>query len=275
MFTNFRKLRMVIEAMGVNYAEQTRTRVAELWRSEVIDGKEQIIISSQGLFEILPDGSVVRVIVHAPQGPYQPRGLSQSEVMEDPERGWHKYHVVWCPSVEQWSKRLRKTIRNDGKFTYPLFWSDRTEYKPELRDGGRALLLCQNCARMLQTQGIRADIRAFNVREFLLQQQLGSSFGDVHYDSDFDRVPNAYSADWSRISSQFKSMRNWICEKCYVDLSAHRKFLHSHHRDFNKANNSIFNLQALCIECHAKEHPENKTLKHSPDLREFRKLFRS
>jgi hypothetical protein len=48
----------------------------------------------------------------------------------------------------------------------------------------------------------------------------------------------------------------------------------SHHRDFNKANNSIFNLQALCIECHAKEHPENGSLNRSPDLKPFKKIFR-
>lgn len=39
MFTDFRKLRFAIEAIGVNYSEKTRERVAELWQGEVIEGK--------------------------------------------------------------------------------------------------------------------------------------------------------------------------------------------------------------------------------------------
>jgi hypothetical protein len=273
MFTDFRKLRFAIEAIGVNYSEKTRERVADLWQGEIIEGKGQLILSSQGLFEILPDGSVIRVIVHAPQGPYQSRDYSEIDLMEDPEKGWHKFHVLWCSSVETWRSRLRKTNRDDGRFTYPLFSRDRSEYKPELRDGGRSLLLCRNCSRMLKSFKVNADINSFDVREFLARRELGSSFDELNFTSDFDLVPNVYADDWGQISSNFKSMRNWICERCFIDLSSRPKFLHAHHRDHHKANNSVFNLQALCIRCHAEEHPGNSSLNGSPDLAEFNRVF--
>lgn len=273
MFTDFRKLRFAVESIGVNYAAMTGERAAILWQGEIIEGKEQLILSSQGLFEILPDGSVIRVIVHAPQGPYQSRDSAELDLMEDPDKGWHKFHVLWCSSVEQWRSRLRKTNRDDGRFTYPLFWRDRTEYKPELRDGGRSLLLCRNCSKMLKSLSINADVHAFDVRGFLSQRQLGSSFDGLSFTSDFDLVPNVYADDWGRISSGFKSMRNWTCERCFIDLASVPKLLHAHHRDHHKANNSVFNLQALCIKCHAEEHPGNSSLNGSPDLVEFNRLF--
>lgn len=274
MFTDFRKLRFAIEAIGVNYSEKTRERVAELWQGEVIEGKEQLIPSSQGLFEILPDGSVIRVIVHAPQGPYQSRDSTGIGLMEDPEKGWHKFHVLWCTSVETWRSRLKKTNRDDGRLTYPLFSRNGTEYKPELRDGGRGLFLCGNCSRMLKSFNVNADIRSFDVRGFLTRREIGSSFDGLYFASDFDLVPNVYADDWGRISYNFKSMRNWTCERCFVDLSSRRKFLHAHHRDHHKANNSLFNLQALCIRCHAEVHPSNSSLNGSPDLAEFKRSFR-
>lgn len=270
---NFRKLRALIEAIGVNYAEQTAQRREILWNGEIIRGKDDVIVTAHGLFEILPDGNVIRVVVHAPQGPYRSREHPEVNLMEDPVNGWHKYHVVWCSTVARWQQNLRKTNRNDGKFTYPLFWRDGTEYSPELRDGGRPLHLCQNCAGQIRRHGIRASVDRFDLQGFLRQEQISSSFGGLSFASDYDLIPNVYSADWSKISNRFKESRNWTCERCYQDLNLHRRFLHAHHRNRNKANNSIFNLQALCIRCHAGEHPDNKQLAASPDLREYNNMF--
>lgn len=272
-FTNFSKLRAIIESIGVNYAARTEQRVKELWKGELIKGKKDVLVSSQGLFEILPDGSVVRVIVHAPQGPYQTRGHAEEKLMEDPENGWHKFHLLWCSTVGIWKNRLRKTNRDDGNFSYPLFWKDGTEFKPELRDGGRGLYLCKNCAGMLRKLGMHTEIKNFDVRGFLTTKELGGTFSNVNFVSDFDLIPNVYSGDWSQISRNFKEMRNWTCEKCFLNLSAHKNYLHAHHRDEHKANNSIFNLQALCIRCHANKHPNDARLNSSPDLRDFEKLF--
>lgn len=274
-FTDFGKLRSIIESLGVDYVEMTQQRMAELWTGELIGGINDVIVSSQGLFDVLPDGSVIRVIVHAPQGPYSARDLPELERLNSPERGWHKFHIFWCSVVKRWTNRLRKTNRNDGKFTYPVFWQNGSEYQPELRDGGRALRLCSYCATALRSLGYPVDPAAFDVTEFLERKELGARFHGVWFSSDFDLVPNVYSEAWARISSDFKTMRNWTCERCYLDLSdsKHRRFLHAHHRDHHKANNSIFNLQALCIRCHAKEHPHVSALNQSRELAAFCRSF--
>tara|TARA_R110002096_G_scaffold26518_1_gene81729 strand:- start:996 stop:1826 length:831 start_codon:yes stop_codon:yes gene_type:complete len=272
-FTDFGKLRLMIESIGVDYVGKTKERQKVLWEGELIDGKKDLLVLSEGLFEILPDGNVIRVIVHAPQGPYQNRNISEKVLMIDPVKGWHKFHVLWCNTVGKWKHRLRKTNRNDGAFTYPLFWRDGTEFKPELRDGGRRLHLCRNCANLLKSKGVSVEVENFDVQGFLCNEQLGGSFPNMNYSSDFDLIPNVYADDWDRISHRFKSMRRWTCEQCYINLSDHRKFLHAHHRDHHKANNGMFNLQALCIRCHANEHPNDARLNDSQELREFTKRF--
>ena len=247
----------------------------DLWRGELIDGRTGVLVTSQGLFEILPDGSVIRVVVHVPQGPYATRGIPEMVMLEDPVQGWHKYHVFWCRTLQQWQHRLRKTLRDDGKFTYPVFWKNGVEFKPELRDGGRPLVLCRNCAGMLASRGVEAEPEGFDLASFLHAREHGTEFGGLSFVSDFDVIPNVYAEDWNEISRRFKAMRDWTCERCFVDLSQDRQFLHAHHLDHHKGNNSVFNLQALCIECHAREHPHNRGLTQSSALRQFQAAYRS
>ena len=271
-FTDFSRLRRIIEDLGVNWDELTRDRLQLLWQGEIISAREELIVTRAGLLEVLPDGNVIKVIVHAPQGPYRNRNYPERVLMEDPEKGWHKFHVLLCSTVQTF-KSLRKTNRNDGNFTYPLFWREGQEYKPELRDGGRPLLLCKNCAKLLENEGVRVRVDNFDVKGFLASPGLGSRFSQVPTQVDFDLVPNVYAEDWPRVSKRFKEMRNWTCEKCSINLSDHRRFLHAHHRDEHKANNVIFNLQALCIRCHAGVHPQNSHLNGHPDLAKFERLF--
>jgi hypothetical protein len=271
--TDFAKLRLVVEQLGVDWDELTRNRLSVLWDGEIITSRAELIVTPGGLLDILPDGNVIRVVVHAPQGPYQGRGIAEALLMEDPVSGWHKFHVLWCKTVDQWQKRLRKTNRNDGRFTYPLFWRDGREFRPELRDGGRPLHLCRVCARMLSDIGVAAVPDHFDVREFLVSHTVGGLFRGVSTTSDFDLIPNVYSAAWPQISASFKSLRGWTCERCYRNLSDHKHLLHAHHRDHHKANNSIFNLQALCIRCHYVMHPGNAAFGASADLAQFDALF--
>jgi hypothetical protein len=271
--TDFTKLRLVVEQLGVDWDEQTRNRLSVLWDGEIIEGRSEVIVTPGGLLDILPDGNVIRVVVHAPQGPYQGRGIAEAQLMEDPVNGWHKIHVLWCRTVDQWQKRLRKTNRNDGSFTYPLYWRNGLEFRPELRDGGRPLHLCRNCSQMLSELGIDAVPDRFDVPAFLTSHTVGGKFRGVSTTSDFDLVPNVYSAAWPQISSSLKTLRGWTCERCYVNLSDHKHLLHAHHRDHHKANNSLFNLQALCISCHYRMHPENAAFKVSPEMAEFNTLF--
>lgn len=39
-----------------------------------------------------------------------------------------------------------------------------------------------------------------------------------------------------------------------------------HHKDRNRSNNSVSNLELLCVSCHNKTHPLNKTKKAYPRI---------
>jgi hypothetical protein len=66
---------------------------------------------------------------------------------------------------------------------------------------------------------------------------------------------NDYDPDFGKTSKQYRIQKDWICEKCRVDLSApaHQKYLHTHHGNGLKYDNQEHNFKALCIRCHAEE----------------------
>lgn len=269
-FTTFKKLKSVILDLGVGLLEKTEQRSKQLYRGVIIGGKEDLVIANRGLFEILPDGSVIRVIIHAPQGPYP--GKQDIYYLDDPFEGWHKFHIYWCQAVQQWSNRLRKTNRNDGSFYYPVYQSDGRQHKPELTEGGRKLHLCHHCLTIAHNTGIEGEVDDFDVHRFLTLQPEIDDFTSIGHATDYDRIPNVYAAEWPQISKEFKSKRNWTCERCRINLEDHKHYLHAHHRNERKYDNSLFNLEALCIRCHAAEHPNNSML-HGKELQNFKQLF--
>jgi len=269
-FTTFSKLKSIILDLGVGLLEKTEQRSQQLHAGVLITGPDDLIITNEGLFEILPDGSVIRVIVHAPQGPYS----NKQDIyhLDDPGEGWHKYHIYWCKTVQQWRNRLRKTNRNDGSFNYPVFQSNGREYKPEMARGGRNLNLCYNCLKIAHRSGFRGSVNHFDINNFLTQQPNLDNFSTIDHTTDYDRIPNVYAAEWPEISKEFKSQRNWTCERCRINLTTHKNYLHAHHRNERKYDNSLFNLEALCIRCHAEAHPNNNMLR-GKNLTEFNEFF--
>ncbi|MGL5693392.1 MAG: HNH endonuclease [Peptostreptococcaceae bacterium] len=61
-----------------------------------------------------------------------------------------------------------------------------------------------------------------------------------------------YSRDWIRVSEEYKEDMNWICEECGLDCFVTKYYLHVHHLNENKFNNSWRNLKAVCRSCNNK-----------------------
>lgn len=270
--TKFSDLSRTIRNLGVAIGEQTARRIAELEEGVIISGPEEIISTRDGMFEILPDGTVLRVVVHVPQGPYTSAKNRNVNTIHNPEKGWHKYHLLWCRTVSQWSQNLRKAIPNNSRFHYPLFWEDGEEFDPENRKN-RSLNLCKNCVHLLSSTEHNYSAIGFDLDSFLNSQVDIETFGDLVFTSDFDLIPNVYSASWPKISRSLKELRNWACEHCRINLSNHKKFLHCHHKDHHKGHNGMWNLEALCIRCHSKQHPNNPEFGKSKVLVDFNLRF--
>lgn len=63
-----------------------------------------------------------------------------------------------------------------------------------------------------------------------------------------------YSRDWVFISKKYKKYRNYICEECGLGCCITKYYLHVHHINGNKLNNSWRNLKVLCRKCHREYH---------------------
>ena len=98
-------------------------------------------------------------------------------------------------------------------------------------------------------------VEEFTAREALdfLRQQF-----DL-FDSQTKNVQSAnlttgYAASWSQSSLRFRTLRNFTCEECGVQLRHNRSLLDVHHISGNKGDNRNHNLRSLCKLCHAELH---------------------
>ena len=104
------------------------------------------------------------------------------------------------------------------------------------------------------------------------------------YDEVLDYVENltnpikrkdGYITFWKQTSEAYRTKMNWKCENCSLNLKENKVYLHTHHKDGNKLNNSKNNFESLCILCHAFQHINKvKRAEGFLELNEFIEKFK-
>lgn len=119
-----------------------------------------------------------------------------------------------------------------------------------------SLWVCMPCLQQLNYK----DCNRGRNTKYIVRNQFDFQEFLQTYTTNFNELPiyvgqdkGGYTNDWVNISTLYRASKNYICEKCGVNLSSRKGLLHTHHKNGVTHDNSFNNLQALCIVCHGDE----------------------
>ena len=179
----------------------------------------------------------------------------------------YKYHLAYCQTLNhmELNGRLKVryvvTQRTDGKFLVDII--DKFSGTYGENDRLCEMDVCKNCLRKLSN--IYPVEPIFNFEQFYLSQFI-KKYNTKHIKKPLytsRTLPkNEYSDNWAELSKSLRKKTNYCCTKCNKSYANDKGNLHVHHKDGQKWNNNLNNLQVLCIKCHSKE-PGHAKLKNS------------
>lgn len=191
-----------------------------------------------------------QVVVFIPDHSY--KGVPAVE--KNPAQG-NKYHFAECTTLD--------SMRTSGKFEHKYRANHNPDGHFEIFDDqdnkakNVALMPCQNCLKHINYQGF-ADAQSTEKYRILNQFSIIDLLST--YSTLFKNMPSirpkaaGYTSDWKQISLALRQKKKFTCECCGVNLNDKHQLLHTHHINGDKQNNYEYNLKALCIDCHRKEH---------------------
>lgn len=192
-----------------------------------------------------------------------------------------RFHIAQCSTLNDMFAKNRKhryviSQREDGLFTLNYHNSTQTVEKQ--------LQVCQHCLDLLEYNGFyyrnpyKEDIiQNFSITEFFIQYPKNPyALSKMGHHMANTAPRNKYPENWSKITQETKEKYNYTCQECHIALNRphHRKFIHVHHKDGNKANCSPYNLQVLCMHCHANQ-PFHSHMKRLDSYQKFIQLIYS
>lgn len=266
-FTMFEELLSAVRSIGVSIVAHSNKLLLELSSEGIlVEDEKSLIRTSSGIYNVLPDGRVVKVILHITQKALYTREIPEVE-------DFHRYHLFNCSTLEMMksigrSDRYRMASRGDGLFSYTIT-RKQIVVRQYSGDQGAALSFCRNCLAIYNGRFNRRGTRPFDLRRFIETNEL---HGDASVRRiDLDDVPNVYADDWAEIARRTKEARNYLCEDCGIDLSRLdlRRFLHAHHIDGQMNNNVVANIRVLCIACHSNQ-PFHAHIRNNRSYDQFR-----
>jgi len=175
----------------------------------------------------------------------------------------YKYHIANCSTIQGYIRRnaLNRyvvTTRTDGKFLVNLIDSDNLiQKKNELVE----MKICKNCLNHLDYKGYcnqRPQIKKNIYNDFSLNEFFANYKSTQHISlptyRDVTAPVQIYSEEFERVSRTLKIAKNWICQQCSKDFSSNTKQLHGHHINGVVSDNSLSNIEILCLQCHQSRH---------------------
>ncbi len=239
-----------------------------------IDTLNDIFVNSNNeLFDLLPDGTLVRVNLYIATKSVDSYALNSVD-----SANLYKYHIYRCSTIANMFNsgrkyRYRINNRDDGKFYFTF-----TDFRGKIlrKEENQKLNICKNCLKKFLNLQYASDqdVQKFQLKAF---HQQHNNFFDVHRSDEMEESEylktNFYSEDWNRISTQLKTKLNYRCSACGFQPrnSYEKRFIHTHHINGNKNNNYEDNLKVLCIKCHSEVDVYHARIKSTDNYKEFLK----
>jgi hypothetical protein len=125
------------------------------------------------------------------------------------------------------------------------------EYSPD----GRAQKYCSECGKIRKIQRQRDVQKRYRERN---GGKVGVGSGNNQGRGKSHATYKNGTGIYKKLGKQ-KAIKLKICERCKnpLDLTNSFKWC-THHKDHNRLNNEIENLEILCKSCHQKEHQVHK-----------------
>jgi hypothetical protein len=198
----------------------------------------------------------------------------------DVEAG-RRVHLAYCSTLEKMERENkfdRYHLSRNPKRKYLIsgskyYWGD------EVVEDEAELAICKNCLNFLDYDGYRqlnyrdrtSRTRAFDYDRFF--SVYSSLFKKMPKKTEDDSA--GYVEGWRQISIDKRSKANFTCQDCgFKAAPQDSAFIHVHHVNSDKTDNSDANLRVLCIDCH-KLQPGHGHMWIEPKLLErFRKAKR-
>ncbi|MDN3683196.1 HNH endonuclease [Vibrio tapetis subsp. quintayensis] len=259
---DFRALYKAIAPLGAVRSDLTLTRRSDSLESVangLVQGK--VLGKDIQLDEIDGSNGVLsydghQVMLYIPdQGPDVDQVINNGKC-----KSARRVHIAECKTIigmrekGRFHNRYVVTSRIDGKFS--VF--GRSFHSGRDSEGESDLSPCIMCMKQLNVEGYTE--KTYNAQKLFIANfsfirlfESYSSYFKTMPTTTADYYSGGYSSDWSSISSALRSEVNYACQQCGVCLKEHKKILHAHHINGNKADNKRANLRALCADCHKKQ----------------------
>ena len=223
---DFNRLKRFLESRGMHVGKAEAYRPIENVDVDINDFKNNIEFSDEGIFLKTPEGDKQQIFLY--------------------KRDYHldygkppKYHVCKCQVIKDFMARGTFRLEYRRANTESVLVRDMdNNYREHMISN---LPLCKFCEAILSKY---ANINSSDFVKILQEAKKEET-------TDVDMF--GYTWDWEKISEAYREKKNYICEKCKIEVEPlDRFYIHVHHKDKDKTNNNESNLRCLCIRCHSR-----------------------
>ena len=258
--TDFAELTKIVEELNDLRAGLSEYR--ELGNIGSYSKLDDLIMTTRGIFHLLPDHTLKRVIVYQAE-----RHFRMSEKQDDTiDPTFHIYKCdVLKKQLSERTKRFKITTRKDGMFLVKDYKFDELMQRVEEKHY-KKLLVCNFCY-IMYNRIKRSDI----VREdFSIKEYFDTGYTTLTFTYNHDEIPVGYQSVWQEIASALKEKHTYTCEKCGLKIEKlfAEKFINTHFLSEILCKRQIDKVKVLCLGCHAEE-PKHGHIKQKPEYQHF------